>query len=115
MIEYDVDINAKNKYGSTPFHWTSHGRHLKEGSILRLLLKHGDDVNARKLSGSTPLHLVSRSDRLTSESRLEVVRLLLEYGADVEAKGNRDRTALQVASERGYDEVVKFLQENGAK
>jgi len=46
---------------------------------------------------------------------LEVVRLLLEYGADVEAKNSRGETALQEATEKGHDEVVKLLREHGAK
>jgi ankyrin repeat protein len=43
------------------------------------------------------------------------VSLLLEHGADVEAMGTDGKTALQVAADRGHDEVVKFLREHGAK
>jgi len=41
--------------------------------------------------------------------------VLLEHGADVEAKGNDGETALQIAAERGHDEVVELLREHGAK
>jgi ankyrin repeat protein len=92
-------------FGSTPLHWASRGHHFKDGSILRLLLKHGGDVNARSQNGSTSLHEASKN------GALEVARLLLEYGADIEAKDDRGMTALQVASK---DEVVKFLRERGA-
>jgi hypothetical protein len=109
LIKYDADINAKNRFGSTPLHWASRGHHFKDGSILRLLLKHGGDVNARDHTGLTPLHEAS------GHGPLEVVRLLLEYGADVEAKDDGGRTALQVASEKERDIVVKFLRERGAK
>jgi ankyrin repeat protein len=109
LIEYDADINAENMFGSTPLHWASRGHRFKDGSILRLLLKHGGYVNARDHNGLTSLHEASEN------GALEVVRLLLEYGADVEAKDDRGRTALQVASENRHDEVVKFLRERGAK
>ena len=45
----------------------------------------------------------------------EVVCVLLEHGADVEAKRNDGKTALQLAADEGYDEIVKLLREHGAK
>ena len=42
-------------------------------------------------------------------------RLLLERGADVEVKSNNGKAALQVAVEKGRDEIVKLLREHGAK
>ena len=50
-----------------------------------------------------------------------VLRLLLEHSADINARTENGRTplygktALQDATERGYDEVVKLLREHGAK
>ena len=108
LIEYDVNINAVNSAGFTPLHWASYGR-LKDGSIPRLLLKHGADVNARDDRDSTPLHEASES------GALEVALVLVEYGADVEAKNRHGRTALEVASVNRDDEFVKFLRERGAK
>jgi ankyrin repeat protein len=39
----------------------------------------------------------------------EVVRLLLDKGAEVNAQGGRYGNALQAASDRGHEEVVKML------
>src|SRR6266576_421515 len=59
LIEYDADIDARDEYGCTPLYYASRGRHLKDGSVLRLLLEHGADINARAdedTPDSTPLH-----------------------------------------------------------
>jgi len=47
--------------------------------------------------------------------KLEVVRQLLEHGADVEVKDNDGETALQCATDEGYDEIMKLLREHGTK
>ena len=44
-----------------------------------------------------------------------MVSLLLEHGANVEAKDDVGRTAFQVASAKGHEEVAKLLSEHGAK
>jgi hypothetical protein len=48
LIEYDpADINAGDGGGSTPLLWASGSRHLKDVSVLRLLLEHGADINVQ--------------------------------------------------------------------
>lgn len=56
-----------------------------------------------------PLHVAS------DWGKLEVVRQLLEHGADVEVKDNDGETALQCATDEGYDEIMKLLREHGTK
>ena len=110
LIEYNpADINARDEVGWTPLHWASDSRHLKDGSVLRLLLEHGADINAQNEYGRTPLHVASL------DGALELVRLLLEHGADVEAKSRYGKTALQEAAGERRDEVVKLLREHGAE
>jgi ankyrin repeat protein len=109
LIEYDVDINAENMYGSTPLHWASRGHCFKSGTVLQLLLEHGADIKARnRIRGWTPLHEASCGAP-------EMVPLLLKHGADVKAEDNDGKTALQVAAAEGHDKVVELLREHGAK
>ena len=115
LIEYEADIDARNREW-TPLYWASGGEHLKDGSVLRLLLERGANVNALTRVGSTPLHLASQN------GAVEVVRLLVEHGADVEAVDGDGKTALQVVGESIYnvdqgrrDGVTKLLVEYGAK
>jgi ankyrin repeat protein len=110
LIEYNpAYINARDENGSTPLHWASNGLNFKDGSALRLLLRHGADINVQSWIGRTPLHWASLN------GTLEVVRLLLEHDADVGAKRDDGKTALQEAAGQGHDEVVELLREHGAK
>jgi ankyrin repeat protein len=45
---------------------------------------------------------------------VEGMRLLLKHGANIDVKDNQGKTPLQVAVERGLDEVATFLSEQGA-
>ena len=47
-----TDVNAKNKYGSTPLHNAAGGGHKE---IAELLIAKGGDVNAKDVDGETPL------------------------------------------------------------
>ncbi|KAH9987964.1 ankyrin repeat-containing domain protein [Russula vinacea] len=89
IIEYGVDINAKDLHRCTP-------------SVHQLLLGHGADVNARKVDGST-------------HYTMPCAAVLLEHGADVKAEDNRGETALQFAEKYGTEEVKKLLLEHKAK
>ena len=70
-----------------------------------LLLENCADINARTKYHSTPLHLAAR------RGRVEVLHVLLQHGANVGLEDSGGRTALQVASNEGHDEIVKFLSE----
>ena len=113
LLEYKADMNARDEYGENALHNASNGPGPNTGpsmsNVVRLLLKHGADVNARtdKDKGhSTPLHIAAEN------GRLEVVHVLLQHGANVGAKDGSGRTALQIASDTGHDEIVKLLSEH---
>ena len=46
---------------------------------------------------------------------IEVIKLLMERGADLNAFNTNGQTALHRAAQRGADQLVRFLAENGAK
>jgi hypothetical protein len=119
LLEYNADVNAPGELGQNPLHFMLRelprsGRTPSQISQLhnmsRLLLERGTDVNARSDdSFSTALHMAAES------GKVEVVRVLLEHGASVGAEGNGGRTPSQLASSKGYSDIVKLLSEHGTK
>ena len=48
-------------------------------------------------------------------NNIEAVKTLLDKGADINAKDNDGSTALKLASEKGYTDIIKLLKQAGAK
>jgi len=44
-----------------------------------------------------------------------VTHMLLEHGANVEAEDKKGRTSFQIASVKGYSDIVELLSDRGAK
>ena len=72
-------------------------------------------MNALISDGScrTPLHVAIVGSE--PSDRAEVVCVLLEHGANVGAEDSKGKSPFQIASEKGYDEIMKLLSEHGAK
>jgi ankyrin repeat protein len=77
----------------------------------------GDVVTLRRLLEQNPrlaraeywyapaIHFAAR------EGHLEAVRLLLDAGADPESNGLNDRNLIEMARERGYEQIAQMLEE----
>ena len=110
LLDYGVDVNAQNNFGSTPLNYAilDYSRVI-DSRVIRLLLIHGADLHISEQEGLTPLH------RASQMGRIEIVRVLLEFGANVDIGDKRGRTPLDVASEEGHDKIVQLLMEHGAR
>jgi uncharacterized protein len=93
-------------------------------TVVRLLLEKGADVNVATRTGINPVMaaagLGSKEEDGTGRQKteadvIESIRLLVQAGADVNAADASGRTALHGAAQKGYDRVVGFLAEHGAK
>ena len=84
----------------------SHEGHYK---IVKKLLENGasEGINMQDKCGWSALMFAA----FTGFS-IEVVQLLLQHGADVDLANDDGRTALFMASEKGYVEIVKILLKN---
>src|SRR5215467_2943013 len=121
--------------GATPF-WLA--ARFNQPAIMRLLVKHGADplfvqhsdsvagegfqhrtevttavMAALGMGGGTAWVQPDTGER--EALALESVRLAAELGVDVNAANTDGRTALDAAKAQGYDRIVKFLLEKGAK
>lgn len=134
------DFNfAPELVGATPFWLASR---FSEPEIMRLLLKHGADplfvhrsekvvdgrgdqlfphrkesttalMAATGMGGGVAWVLTAKSKR--EALMLEAVKIAVETGIDVNAVNTNGRSAIDAARGLGYDSVVKFLAEKGAK
>jgi ankyrin repeat protein len=92
--------------------------------VIRLLLAKNADPKLATRNGINPVMAAAglgtkeedtTGRRKTEADAIESIKLLLDAGVDVNAADNRGQTALHGAAEKGYDQVVKFLAERGAK
>lgn len=77
----------------------------RQTDSVKALLEHGADVNVRANDGSTALMLAAAA------GDIEIVRALLSKGADVSGRFTETgKTALMLAKEKGYTDIVSLLQ-----
>lgn len=123
--------------GATPY-WLA--ARFTEPNVMRLLVKHGADPKfvlhsdyvAEQGFGQTPRKetatalmaatgiirvkpWVEVEPREREALTLETARLAVELGSDLNTANTDGRTALDGAKALGYDSVVNFLVEKGAK
>jgi hypothetical protein len=108
LLDYGLDVNAQNRYGSTPLAYATYG-HFNNPKNVRLLLDHGADPNARRNDRTAPLH------RASQNGNVEIARLLVEHGASVGVQDKSGMTPLDVATEEQHDEIMKLLLEQCAE
>jgi ankyrin repeat protein len=92
--------------------------------VIRLLLAKGADPKLATRAGINPAMaaagLGTKEEDTTGRHKteadaIESIKLLLAAGTDINAANSQGQTALHGAAEKGSDQVVKFLAENGAK
>lgn len=106
LIQYGADINALNQYKGTPLHW---GVHSLQNDKVKLLVEKGADVNARDDRGRNPLHWAAMF------RNLEAAEILISKITDINLKDREGHTALKIAKDKGYNEIVELLKKNGGK
>jgi ankyrin repeat protein len=101
-------------------------RAAKAGDLpaMKLLLEHGADPTlAPTRSGITPLMaaagLGTAEQDTTGRSKtqaqaIEAIMLLIDRGLDVNAQASDGQTALHGAAMQGYDDVIRYLVDQGA-
>lgn len=103
LLEHDADANVVARHESlkvTPLHSAAAGAH---SSIVRLLLEAGADANARQEGGFAPLHSAAQNgDRESAEA-------LLDSGASAAATTDEGKSAADLATAAGHDDLADFV------
>ena len=102
LVSKGVDVNAKDKYGNTAFHF------VKNIEIAKFLVSKGADVNVKNKNGDTPLHLKAHN------ANVEIAKFLVSNGANVTEKNTSGETPLNYAARNGDLKIVEFLVSQGA-
>ena len=85
-----LDINVRDRNGSTPLHWAVY---VCSPICVNFLLAQPDIlINAQDVWGQTPLHLAVK------RGEIRIIKQLLVKGADTAALDKESRTPLEIAS-----------------
>jgi ankyrin repeat protein len=101
-------------------------RAAKAGDVvaMKLLLEKGADAKLATRAGINPLMaaagLGTKEEDTTGRAKteaeaIEAIKLCLQAGVDVNATTTAGQTAMHGAALQGFDKVVEFLAQNGAK
>jgi len=102
-----AQVNERNNEGRTPLMFAAINRHTESA---KELLAQGADANAKADDGGTALMLAA------SSGDKQLVQLLLAHGADASNKYYKTgQTAITIAREHGFDDIVQLLQEAEAR
>jgi ankyrin repeat protein len=98
-----------------------------DAPAIRALIAKGADLTLANAQGMTPTMAAAGLGSVDADTRgvyttedvqqrsIESLKLLLDAGGDVNAQDSRGLTALHEAARWGWNDVVKFLVERGAK
>jgi len=119
LIAQGADVNAPDKYNSTPLHGAAgryRGSSIENLNIIKFLVFEGANANAKTLSGVNPLW------GAVWAGNTEIVKFLVSHGADVNVKGTKkdileggDTLLHRSARYNKHADIVKYLVAHGAK
>jgi ankyrin repeat protein len=120
LLTKQGDVDPRGPLGETPLMIAAGARDIE---IARVLLKHGAKINNQDLEGLTPLmwavlscgipqpfHTEGDKGPPDLKRDLPIVQFLLKSGADRQLKNKAGKTALELAEEIGYSEMVPYLK-----
>jgi len=119
-VVFDRGGDSVLSTGATPL---LHAAKVGDAKFMALLLQHKALVDLPTATGVTPLMAAafmgqgsnpSRGRWKTEADGVACLKLLMDAGADVNARNAQGQTALHVAAQRGYNNIVKLLAERGA-
>jgi ankyrin repeat protein len=120
LIDKEAEINMQMNDGWTALMDSIDSGHIE---IARLLIEKGADVNLKsklrrlEVSEGKSMQFGGWTALMAAafKGHIEIVKLLIDKGADVNAKDEQGQTPLTVAKQWKRSEIIRLLQEAGAK
>ena len=105
MLNAGIDPNCKDQHENTPLMLAAQNGHI---DVCEALIAAGADVNATKSQGNRAIMNAALN------GHNDICKMLIAAGADVSA-ANNGVSALKIAENKGYFEVVETLRAAGAE
>jgi ankyrin repeat protein len=110
LLEQGADVNKPNAFGISPFIGFCAAGSVE---LVQLALQHGGKVNESYVQQTQPQQGQKNYSALQAAvayGRADVVKLLLAHGGDPKIKHARGNTCLELAHEKGHEDLIKMLQ-----
>lgn len=104
LLEAGADVNLDTGEGETALMYAAVGGHLE---MAQILIKKGADVNVQDGGDAGGTALMNAA----AGGHIEIVKLLLANGADASTKNLYGDTALTLAQQNGYPQIVELLKQ----
>ncbi len=104
LVKAGASIHARDGSGESPLSYA-----LKRGQPLLGAVMNRNTINSPDADGRSVLHVI-----LEAKPSLVYVQEALELGAFVNARDSRGKTALHLASENNYADIIRLLVSRGA-
>jgi len=118
LLEITGSLEWVDFTGQTPFLTAALAGDV---TVMKLLLEHGADPNIHTFEGTSPLMAAAGVNWVVAQTwtegpgqLLEAVRLCHELGMDLNQQNSMGLTALMGAANRGSDDIIRYLVDNGA-
>jgi ankyrin repeat protein len=93
-------------------------------AVIALLLEKGADVNLVTRNGINPIMAAAglgtkeedgAGRKKTEKEAIDSIELCLKAGGEINAVDSRGQTALHGAAQKGWNQIVQYLADHGAK
>nr|prf alpha latrotoxin [Latrodectus tredecimguttatus] len=104
-----VDFRRKNSRGTTPFLTAVAENALDIAEYLIREKRQDININEQNVDKDTALHLA------VYYKNLQMIKLLIKYGIDVTIRNAYDKTALDIAIDAKFSNIVEYLKTKSGK